>query len=81
MDKPTFYILGFDASGQATGPVGKKAWDDKDAAENHAMEVLKSQINSPRFVVVEVRSIIQRCNPPIEVVQLDFTSPKVRNAA
>lgn len=70
MTKSTFYILGFDTSGQPTGPVGKKPWDSQEDAEKHAVEVLKTNHASPRFVIVEERSLVQRAHPPIEVLQL-----------
>lgn len=78
---PVFYILGVDAAGNTTGPVGKKAWDDREEAEKHAVEVLKSQINSHRLFVVEVRSCIQRSSPPIEVLRMEADLASVRQAA
>lgn len=77
----SFFILGFDASSNPTGPVGKKTWDNRRAAEDHAVEVLKTQHGSSKFLIVETVSVVQRTSPPIEVLHLDCEDPGERRAA
>lgn len=68
-----FYILGFGPAGEPNGVVGKKAWDDRAAAEKHAVEVLKNQPNTSSFEIVETVAIAQRVHAPIEIIAFDGT--------
>lgn len=69
-----FYILGFGPAREPNGIVGKKAWDNREDAEKHAVEVLKSQPNTSSFEIVEAVASVQRIHAPIEIVSYDASS-------